>query len=150
MLELEIRPGKFLHLILSVLPAGDIANTIWRLFLVLSRKKFHISSFVSGMLSCFASGRILSYIVFFYSSSNRAGTIPIVIRLLISSKNPYSMTWASVNMKRTGPSQRYPKRTFRSSLNSFSLYPLVRVIVKMRYLALKAERRVRDCLPEPP
>lgn len=83
-----MRPGKLRHLILRVLPAGDMANTMCRLFLVFYRKKFHMSSFVSCMPSCLASFLNLSVIPFFSYSSKRAGTIPIVNRLFTNSRNP--------------------------------------------------------------
>lgn len=117
----EIRPGKLRHLILRVLPAGDMANTMCKLFLVFYKKKFHMSYFVSWIPRALASFLSLSVIPFFSYSSKRAGTIPIVNMLFTSYKNPSSSTCASVNKKSTGPSVNNPNSIFKSSLNYFSL-----------------------------
>ena len=97
-----------------------------------------------------ASSFILSVIPFFSYSSNRAGTIPIVNMLLINYKKPYSITCASVNKKRTGPSDNKVNKFLKSSLNYFSLYPLVKVIVKSLYFVEKPANLVKLCFPDPP
>lgn len=97
-----------------------------------------------------ASSFILSVIPFFYYSSNKAGTIPIVSILLTNYKNPYYITCASVNKKRTGPSHNKVNKFLKSSLNYFYLYPLVNVIVKSLYFVEKPANLVKLCFPDPP
>ncbi len=65
-------------------------------------------------------------------------------------KKPYYITCASVNKKRTGPSHNKVNKFLKSSLNYFSLYPLVNVIVKSLYFVENPANLVKLCFPDPP
>ena len=55
-----------------------------------------------------------------------------------------------MNKKIVGLVVRSSYKVFKSSLNSFSLYPLVNYIWNISYDAVNADNLVKDYFPEPP
>jgi hypothetical protein len=98
----ETSPGKLRQRRRNVSPAGVIARIMCRFSLAFFTKYYQRNSLDSGSFNFFISESKGEIKPSFSSSANSAGTIPMVRILLMSSKNPSSATWESVNMKVLG------------------------------------------------
>ena len=82
------RPGKLRHRVFRISPTGDMASTMCKLLAHFVTKYCQMASRDGDTPAFWASSRTDERMASFSSSGNRAGTIPDVSMLLISSKNP--------------------------------------------------------------
>mmetsp|Transcript_2342 Transcript_2342/g.7646 ORF Transcript_2342/g.7646 Transcript_2342/m.7646 type:complete len:237 (+) Transcript_2342:4635-5345(+) len=136
----------------KALPTGDMASTMCMFSRTRAMKWALMLSLVSTTPAALQCGRTSRRIFSHSSLAKRLGTSPELRMLLMSSTKDSTTICVSANRKTTGvPSQPVMKKSFlRSSRNSLSPYPLVNSIWKHFISETYAEKRVSDCLPEPP